>query len=348
MISKIKNYFLWEKECLKTAKKRISQRNRMMLITLQSAMIISYLGLLIFGIIKNGYSSFQALFAFMLIYMLLCLILILKTPSMSVGSLTYGVYIVTIFLCMYASSFVDPDYINSEAYIVFLLFPILYIDSSLRLDTVTVTLAVIYLYNILNYKTGKALALEAVNIVCFSFLGIAIGHFIRWRTLKGFVIIEKSSEAELRDALTGLPNQKSLASDLSSLPMVPQAVILIKIDQMACPLQSFGLRFQEQQLKKLGAELDAAAKEQGIDLYCCGCGIVGLVQPRMLEGVFQRLEPLHHVLSKFEFQKNDGQALKLHFGIGASLCEESIEAAFDKASSACLSAQKDGANQIIL
>ncbi|MDO5134538.1 MAG: GGDEF domain-containing protein [Eubacteriales bacterium] len=348
MIKKIKAYLTWEKESLRSAKELIRERNRRMLVMLQSAMVVSYGGLLIFSVIQNGYSSFQALYAFMLLYMLLCLVFILKTPSMSVGHLTYGVYIVTILLCMYATSFVDPDYINSEAYIFFLLFPILYVDYSPRLDILNLVLASMYLYNILEFKNGKALALDAINIVCFSLLGMAIGHFTRYRAIRSFAALEKGRQSQLRDPLTGLPNHQCLQRDLSTMPVIPQAVIYIQIRELGSPLPAFGLRFQEELLLQLGRDLEAAAREQGIDLYCCGKGIMGLAQPRLLEGLFQRLEPLHHVLSSFEYHRNEDEILRLHFGIGAAPCDSGIESAFEQASTACLLAQRDGSNRIVL
>lgn len=348
MIKKMKEYFQWEKDSLKLTKEFIIERNRSMLIMLQSAMIVSYVSLLIFSLIKNKYSSFQMLYAFMLIYMLICLVMIIKTPSMPAGYLTYGVYIVTIFMCMYAAAFVDPDHINSEAYIFFLLFPILYVDSSLRLDLINIVLSAIYLYNIIQYKTGKALMLDAINIVCFSLLGVAIGHFVRWRTLRALVLVEQTAQTEYEEALTGLPNHQSMARDLISLPVNPQAVIFININEFANPLLSFGLHFQKQQLRELGDKLAEAADEQGINLYCSGTGIVGLVQPRLLEGVFQRLEPLYQVLSGFEFHREDDVTVKLHFGIGGALCDGDIEQALEQATAASNSAQQDGKNRIVI
>lgn len=348
MTEKLKNYFLWEKECLKNANELIRKRNRQMLIMLQSAMVVSYVGLLIFSLIKNGYSSFQGFYIFLLIYMSICLVFVLKSPDMSIGYLIYGVYIVTILLCLYVSSFVDPDYINSEAYIFFLLFPVLYIDSSIRLDLVNIVLASLYLYNILEYKTGKALALESVNIVCFTLLGLAVGHFVRHRTLKDFADMEESARTDLQEAITGLPNYNCLMRDLSSTPVTPQAVVLIRIEELLSPVRSFGLDFQEHQLRDLGSALAAAAEEQGIDLYCCSGEIIGIVHPRMLDGVFQRLEPLYHTVSNFEIQKSSAEAIKLHFGIGASLCDEDIEEALEKAYIACSAAQNDDINGIMM
>lgn len=348
MIEKIKKYLLWEKECMKSAEEIIVDRNRKMLVMLQSSMIASYVGLLIFGLIKNGYSSFQALFAFMLVYMIICLVMLLKSPSMSVGILTYGVYIVTILLCLYAAAFVDPDHINSLAYICFLLFPILYIDSSVKLDVLNLVLAGIYLYNVLEYKVGKALMLEAINIVSFSLLGLVIGHFVRWRNLRGLSIMEKYEKSELQEALTGLPNHNCLLKDLASMPMSPQAVLSVEIAELSNPIQSFGLHFRDEQLQKLGRELLQAAEEQGIHLYCCGGELIGIVDPRMLEGLFQRLEPLHHILRSFVFHKKEGEAGKLHFGIGASLCEGDVDMAFARAAAACSHAKKEGMSRIVI
>ena len=338
---KLKEYFSWEKECLKNSKDMIHQKNRQMLVMMQSVMIIAYMGLLIFSIIKNGYSSFQGFYLFMLIYMSVCLILILKSPAMSVGLLAYGVYIVTILLCLYVSSFVDPDYVNSEAYLFFLLFPILHIDSSIRQDSTNIILSSLYLYNIHEYKTGKALSLEAINVVCFTLLGIAIGHFVRHRVLKDFETMEKNARTDLQEAITGLPNYKCLMRDIAATPGSPQAVLIIRIQELRSPALSFGINFEEQQLRDLGTELAAAAKEQGIDLYCCSDEIVGIVHSRMLDGVFQRLEPLYHVLDHFEVRKSDGETIRFHFGIGSSLCDEDIEDALARASTACSAAQND-------
>lgn len=348
MTGKLKKYFLWEKQSLQAAKDLINERNRTLLFVLQSSMIFFYLVLLIFSLIQNGYSSFQMLYAFFLVYMILCLFLIIKSPLMPINVPMYGIYIVTILLCMYASAFVDPIYINSEAYIFFLLFPVLYLDYSIRIDTVNLILSALYLYNILDYKVGKALVLEATNIICFALLGIIVGHFVRWRTLKSFVMVKSGIQLELREPLTGLPNHRSLIKDLASLPMNPQAVVFVRISELRSPVLSLGLDFQETQIGLVCDALKKAAEEQGIQLYCCGSEIVGIVQPRLLEGVFQRLEPLHHVLSSFEFHTNKNETIHFHFGIGAALYDGNINDALNSASDACTLAQKDGMNRIVI
>lgn len=348
MVKKVREYFIWERESLKASKEFIERKNRLTLIMLLIAMVAAYAGLLVFSLCKVGYSSLQLLFAFMLFYMGACLVFVWKTPVMPVNHLVYGVYIVTVLLCIYATAFVDPDYVNGEAYVFFLLFPILYTDLSWRIDLVSLVLFVLYLYNIFSFKTGKALALEATNIICFSFLGLFIGHFVRWKNLKFTREAEGKAKIEFQEVFLGLPNHRKLIQDLRSKKMIYQAVAVIKVEELCSPLVSFGLDFQRQQLRQLGEALTEAAKEQGIDLYCCGCGIVGLMQPRILDGVFQRLEPLHHVLKHCEFYRQDGKVVKLHFGIGAALLDKDLEAALEKAFEVCIQAQGEGGNRILV
>lgn len=346
MIKKLKTYCLWEKDSLEITKTYIDEQNRSTLIMLLSAMVFAYASLFIAGMIKLGYSAYQYIFAFMLAYMLVCLFLVIKIPSLPARYLLYGVYIVTVLVCLYASSFVDPDYVNAEAYILFLLFPIMCVDHSIKINSVSIILTIMYIYTIMDYKSGKALSLEASTIIGFSLLGMFIGNFSRYRLLKNRLRIEQCEKAELREALMNLPNHRSFINDISTLPTSFQAVVFIKIDELYNPVLSFGIHYDEEQMRKLGIALAAAAAEQGINLYCCGSGIIGLMQPRMLEGVFQRLESLHHILNNFKFRKNDGEMVKLHFGIGASDCGDSIDAALQRATDACAIAQKEGKNRI--
>ena len=348
MLKKWKEYLTWERTNIQRASAYINQRNRSLLVLLLSAMVVMYLGLLGFGLATSSYVSFQMLYLTMLVYMAICLIMVLKMPTMPPGYLTYGIDIVTILLSMYASAFVDPDYINTEAYIFFLLFPALYLDTSVRMDVVNTSLAAMYLACILRFKNGKAMVLESISIVCFALLGMVVGHFVRVHEVRSAAVMERSAREKLRDPLTGLPNHVCLSRALEGAATQPQAVLLIEVRELADPVRFFGTDFLEEQLRRLGDALVQAAGEQGIDLYCCGSGIVGIVQPRLPQGVFQRLEALHHTLKYYVYRHDDGRETRLHFGIGAALCEGGFEKTFARACAACEAAQHDGMNRIVL
>lgn len=333
---------------MRLAANAIAESNRKTLLMLLWSMVAAYVLLLASSFIQEGGSSYQLLFAFMLVYMVLCLVMVIRMPSLPAKYLTYGVFAVTVLLCLHASAFVDPDYINAEAYVFFLLFPILHLDASIRIDAATLLLAGVYLANILQYKSGKPLMLEASTIIGFTLLGVAVGHFMRIRTLRVLCQLEENRDCELHDKVLGIPNHKGLLRDMAALPMSPQAAAFIAAEELECPELAFGFDYDEKQLLALGAELLAAAQEQGIELYKSGGDIIGIVQPRMLEGVFQRLEPLYHVLNSFEYKFPDGRTQRLHFGIGASMCDPDPAPALTRAQSYSATARKDGKNRIVI
>lgn len=255
--------------------KEIEVKNKRMVTVIATIGFTIFSFLLVVSFFSQGYRPLRVPYFILFIIMgILLLLSLIKCSFIKAIPLYYTGYTFLVFYCIFTSRFITPDYVCVLILAFLFEIPILIIDKAVRINSIEVFLACLYICLVVPYKTQEIALDEAINVVFFTITSLCIGRHLGRIRLENLQLIRKSKIRETTDALTGLFNRRKLFNTLSEIEennLNPYtAVAMIDIDFFKVFNDTFGHQAGDECLVKVATCLDEVSQKYSVSFYRYG------------------------------------------------------------------------------
>lgn len=345
--------------------KRVFERNRADVIARNAVfMRIMLMAMLAIFCVSLAYSFVFSDLAYMkavyIAAIALCagMLALLWAPAVR-GSLSYlyVVYAIGIAYCALTSALASPGYICVTILAVQFLFPTLFVDRDLRLNTAAILFGVIYLVVAVPNKTAALRTDEIVNVTAFTLIGVIIGSFVRHVQLDNINMKRKLERQADTDALTRLPNRRSFFKLLTqaekpdcSNPILGFA--MIDIDDFKQYNDTFGHQAGDEYLREIGECMRALQARHDVRFFRYGGEEFVAVNRAYAWSDFVALcEELRQSVTRLTLRHAQDSAFCPSVSIGAARQEDvtsrRLESLLTNADLALYAAKAGGKNRVV-
>ena len=349
MIQELKTYLGFEKKVLSENREEVNKYNRQMLLIVLILLICCYGALLVLAFLSEEYAKMTFLYVSSIICAAACLFFVLRLQDMPVYVLCYGMYAIMVFFCIYSSAFLSPESASVYVLVFLLMFPMLFLDISWRINLAECIYSAVYIFIVIQYKASSILFEEIVNVICYTVIAIVLGLFMRTMHL-GYLKIQREKQIlERKDMLTGLPNHTQLREDLVKRGNPPMALVLLHIEDLLNLGEIYGLDFSDDFLKNLGSLLQSDLISESLTFYCYGeRKLIAVAEHNPNESLFQSLATIHTTIRDLKMGGYNGEGKTITFSIGAAYWNSNTPQMIRNAKKAVRFAQVRGKNRIVI